>query len=51
MRQPQPEELSLAAELDRPLDPALLCPELPPLDPEPLDELLALLPPLLLPPA
>lgn len=50
MRQPQPEELPLAAELDFPLEP-LPCPELPPLDPEPLDALLALLPPLLLPPA
>ena len=46
-RQPQPEELSLAAD-DELLDFELPCPELPPLLPELSDELLAPLPPLLL---
>lgn len=47
-RQPQPEELLFDAVLELPL-PELFFPELPPL-PEPLDELLALFPPLLLEP-
>lgn len=48
MWQPPPEELALDAELELPR-PELLCPELPPLLPESLDELAAF-PPLLLEP-